>query len=349
MMPKLKFDYRDHKHELGTFSNNVCTTLLSHTAPVIQKVEYQSGQIYRFPRTLYNFKTLETLQLRFNVLINVPSTVFLTSLRTLHLHYVNYKDFKSVLNLLSGCPNLKTLSVHRYPCSNTVKTFTIAVPSLQRLSIYNSNGGQQDWGYVINATSLKYLKIKGICGLGFCLIENVTELVEANITDVSDIFNENLVGSLTSVKRLSLRISPLKVKFPTDNVFYQLVHLELHACKEAWFNLLTLMLVSSPKLQVLKLINQWRCEKKRVARGEWNQPNNVSECLLFHLEAFMWKGYKWQREDEKEVAKYIIGNTKRLKRATFSSRRIKPSERVEVVKELESVVRASNSCKLVFE
>lgn len=115
-------------------------------------------------------------------------------------------------NLLAGCPNLKTFSVHRYSHSS-VKTFTISVPSLERLSIYNSNGGQLDWGYVINAPSLKLLKIKGICSLGFCLIENVTELVEASIIDVSSISNENLLGSLTSVKHLSLRISPLKVEF----------------------------------------------------------------------------------------------------------------------------------------
>ncbi|CAN6969893.1 unnamed protein product, partial [Brassica rapa subsp. trilocularis] len=379
LMPKLKFDYLDHKRQLGTFSSNVCSTLVSHMSPVLQSLylivhqercnakdigillgialglhvhelvlEVRSREVYKFPRSLFIVNTLRTLKLRYNVHMDVPSLVRFKSLRNLHLHYVEYRDHNSVINLFGGCPNLKTLTVHRYSHSS-VKTFTISVPSLERLSIYNSNGGQVDWGYAINAPSLKLLKIKGICGLGFCLIENVMELVEASIIDVSSISNENLLGSLTSVKRLSLRISPLKVTFPTGSIFDQLVYLELHAYKEAWWNLLTLMLDRSPKLKTLKLINKWHCEKEYVGRGEWKQPENVPKCFWFLLETFIWKGYKWQREDEKQVAKYVLKNAINLKRAIISSKRIKPKERVEVVKDLKSVVRASNFCQLIFK
>ncbi|KAL0642577.1 hypothetical protein Bca4012_040867 [Brassica carinata] len=310
-------------------------------------LEVRSRKVYKFPRSLFEVNTLGTLRLRYNVHMDVPSLVCFKSLRNLHLHYVDYMDNNSVTNLLGGCPNLKTLTVHRYSKSS-VKTFTISVPSLEKLSIYNSNGGQLDWGYVINAPSLKILKIKGICGLGFCLIENVMQLVEASIIDVSSISKENLLGSLTSVKRLSLRISPLKVTFPTGSIFDQLVYLELHAYKEAWWNLLILMLDRSPKLKTLKFINKWHCEKDYVDRGEWKQPENVPKCFWFLLETFIWKGYKWQREDEKQVAKYVLKNAISLKRAFFSSKRIKLKEKVEVVKDLKSVVRASNSCQLIF-
>ncbi|WZZ84498.1 hypothetical protein YC2023_113077 [Brassica napus] len=367
LMPKLKFDYLDHKCQLGTFSSNACRTLLSHMAPVLQSLylnvhlercnakdtgvllgialglhvhelvlEVRSRKVYKFPRSLFEVNTLGTLRLRYNVHMDVPSLVCFKSLRNLHLHYVDYMDNNSVTNLLGGCPNLKTLTVHRYSKSS-VKTFTISVPSLEKLSIYNSNGGQLDWGYVINAPSLKILKIKGICGLGFCLIENVMQLVEASIIDVSSISKENLLGSLTSVKRLSLRISPLKVTFPTGSIFDQLVYLELHAYKEAWWNLLILMLDRSPKLKTLKFINKWHCEKDYVDRGEWKQPENVPKCFWFLLETFIWKGYKWQREDEKQVAKYVLKNAISLKRAFFSSKRIKLKEKVEVVKDLKSV------------
>lgn len=243
LMPKLKFDYLDHKRQLGTFSSNAVMTLLSHMAPVLQSLylivhlercnakdtgillgialglhvhelvlEVRSREVFKFPSCLFNVNKLVTLKLRYKIHMDVPSPVCFKTLRNLHLHYVEYKDHNSVINLLDGCPNLKTLTVHRYSHSS-VKTFTISVPALDRLSIYNSNGGQLDWGYVINTPSLKLLKIKGICGLGFCLIENVMELVEASIIDVSSISNENLLGSLASVKRLSLRISPLKVDF----------------------------------------------------------------------------------------------------------------------------------------
>ncbi|KAL9831736.1 putative FBD domain-containing protein [Arabidopsis thaliana] len=50
----------------------------------------------------------------------------------------------------------------------------------------------------------------------------------------------------------------------------------------------------------------------------WSKPKCVPGCLLLHLETFMWIGYEWQRRDEKEVATYILRNTRRLKKATFS-------------------------------
>ncbi|KAL9830223.1 putative FBD domain-containing protein [Arabidopsis thaliana] len=87
----------------------------------------------------------------------------------------------------------------------------------------------------------------------------------------------------------------------------------------------------------------------------WDQPKNVPGCLLFNLETFMWKGCKKLGEDEKEVAKYILRNTNRLKRATFTREIYEENnpqdmfENLEMVEELESVVRASKSCKLAFE
>jgi len=96
------------------------------------------------------------LEVKFLVRMVVPSSVCLKSLRTLHLHYVNFINNTSVLNLLSGCPNLENLDVHGTLYSN-VKPLTIAVPSLQRLSICNRND-KEHVGFVINAPSLKYLK-----------------------------------------------------------------------------------------------------------------------------------------------------------------------------------------------
>lgn len=93
-------------------------------------------------------------------------------------------------------------------------------------------------------------------------------------------------------------------------------------------------------------------EYEDVATGNWNQPDDVPQCLLFHLEIFMWEGYEGLIEDEREIAKYILRNTNRLKRATFSITTYDENDSpdmVEVAEELESVVRASNSCQLVFE
>ncbi|XP_019085408.1 PREDICTED: putative F-box/FBD/LRR-repeat protein At4g13965 [Camelina sativa] len=381
MLPKLKFDSSyHHKRKRGTFSKNVCKTMLSHKAPVLRSLhlkvfldrcnakdisdligialsrnvrklvlQVDLVKCVRIPESLFNFEKLETLKLKFFIRMDVPSSVCLKSLRTLHLRFIDFKDDESVINLLTGCPNLENLMVHRYP-SNSMETFTIAVPSLQRLTIYDYTSEHS--GYVINAPSLKYLKIEGLRSL---VMENVTMLVEANLIYVSNTIIENLLGYLTSVKRLFLELSSLEIKFPTGNIFYQLVYLELLTYKAEWWNLLTLMLDSSPKLQVLKLNDKWRSENNRLAIRSWNQPKNVPGCLLFHLETFVWEGCKRLGEDEKEVAKYILRNTNSLKKATFSRIIYEENnsqdmiEMVEMVEEFESVVRASTSCQLVFK
>ncbi|CAH8266862.1 unnamed protein product [Arabidopsis lyrata] len=385
LVPKLKFDYENFQSEHETYSEIVCRLLLSNKAPVLESLhlDFKVGKCraadvgmwigiayarhvrdlvlhvisekgsFTFPTSLYNCETLESLTLRSWVLVDVPAQVCLKSLRTLHLDYVDYKEDETFLNLLSGCPNLENLVL--YQEVPDMETFTIAVPSLQRLTVVDANDAKGHGGYVINAPSLKYLKIYGFKALEFCMIENAPELVEATIMNVSKIINEKLLESLTSVKRLSLALSPLEIKFPTGSIFYQLVSLELYTNKAEWWNLLLLMLDSSPKLKVLKLIGEWSGENNHLANRNWDQPKNVPGCLLFHLETFMWKGCKKLGEDEKVVAKYILRNSNRLKKATFTRKIYEENnsqdmvENLEMVEELESVVRTSNSCQLVFE
>ncbi|CAL9238660.1 unnamed protein product, partial [Arabidopsis halleri] len=383
-VPKLNFDSLLHRLEL----ENVCKSLQLHKAPVLESFNLRvhfAGSNYsavdsgiltgvligiamdrnvrelvlnvyihhgslRIPSSLYNSETLETLKLELNVVMDVPSSVSLKSLRTLHLKYVDFKDDESIRNLLSGCPNLEDFMVQR-SSSSSVKTFIIDVPTLQRLTIHNGDSTilpERHWDYVISTPSLKYLKIEGIRAFESFVIENVPELIEVNITNVSEIIDEKLLVFLTSVKCLSLALTPLVFKFPTGSIFDQLVYLELFTNKKAWWNLLPLLLHSSPSLQVLKLIDNLDGMNYVDASGVWNQPKNVPECLLFHLETFMWEGYRWKREEEVEVAKYILKNTNGLKRAIFSLKCISYEERLAVVKDLKSVVRATNLCKFQF-
>ncbi|XP_020879991.1 putative F-box/FBD/LRR-repeat protein At3g49040 [Arabidopsis lyrata subsp. lyrata] len=313
---------------------------------------------------IYDNNTLETLTLKHSILLDFPYRVCLKSLRKLHLYYVRFRNKESVCNLLGGCPSLEDLVVHRsYKLFVSEKTFTIAVPSLQRLTVqdyyqdYYHRGGGGEGGYVINAPSLKYLNIEGFYKREFCLIENASELVEAKVSDVCDINYENILQSLTSAKRLSLHFSPLEIKYPSGSIFHQLVYLELHTDKWKRWNLLSLMLDGCPKLQILKLIDVpiYVFQQRKSDRRKWNQPKCVPECLVFHLETFVWIGYEWQRRDEKEVATYILSNTRCLKKATFSTKPIEPVElkklekRLEMLNELASLGRASNPCHFVFE
>ncbi|KAF3611393.1 hypothetical protein DY000_02046979 [Brassica cretica] len=142
-------------------------------------------------------------------------------------------------------------------------------------------------------------------------------------------------------------------------IFYQLVSLEMYTHKVAWWNLLTLMLDSSPKLQVLKLIDHSShqpklvSDKKDMDPRKWNQPECVPECLVSHLETFVWTRPDWIREEEKEVARYILRNAQQLKKATFIIDPIEPkrlfrlAKRREMLNELPAVIMASKSCNLV--
>lgn len=315
---------------------------------------YDGHEQYTFPTSLYNCGTLETLKLYCDVLVDVPFPVCLKSLRTLFLYEVRFQDDESVVNLLSGCSSLENLEVRGHSFSD-LKTFTVDVPSLQRLTLTSENESENCFTeYVINAPSLKHLEINGVMeDDSACLIENMPELVEAHI-NVCGVIYENIHGSLTSVKRLFLDItSPLDLtKFPTNIIFKQLVYLELHTYEPEWWYLFMLMLDSSPNLQVLKLFSYWvrdGPDRDLVAYKRWTQPNYAPECLLNCLETLVWENYQGEMEDEKEVAQYILRNASRLKTATFSRTDVHPVKNLEMFRELARVVRASNSCQLVFK
>ncbi|CAG7864015.1 unnamed protein product, partial [Brassica rapa] len=391
-VPILRFE---SKGNIQKFAENVSMSLLSHKSPVLETLHlkvndrcedvyigiwagiavtrhvreleldlgYLCGNPVRFPSCLLCFDTLETLKLKHYILLDIPSMVSLKSLRTLHLHSVVYKDSESVRNLFASCPNLEHLVVHRgFHYNDDGVRFVIESPSLKTLLVSGGETyGKQNGGYVINVPCLQHLTIQMLKGYEYCLIENAPELVDANIINVSHTTNETIMGSLKSAKRLSLDLSPLEIAYPTGLVFYQLVSLEMYTHKVAWWNLLALMLDSSPKLQVLKLIDRSShqpklvSDKKDMAPGKWNQPESVPECLLSHLETFVWTRPDWIREEEKEVARYILRNAQQLKKATFIIDPIEPkrlfrlAKRREMLNELPAVIMASKSCNLVVE
>ncbi|CAA7019183.1 unnamed protein product [Microthlaspi erraticum] len=383
VVPRLQFECYNHQN-IHKFSENVGRCLLLHKAPVLESLHLKLsrsccaidlglwagiafsrhlrefvldlffGPNVQFLRSLFRFSdTLETLKLKNSVLSDVPPGFCMKSLRTLHLHCVGFSDNESFRNFISGCPNLENLVMRRGKHEN-VLTFVIVSTSLKRLSIKDDTGVVKNGGYEINAPSLMYLEIRGISPCERCSIVDSPKLVEANISNVSPIMNGNLVGSLNSAKRLSLEL-PSEILFPTGDIFNQLVYLEICTCKGKWWNLLTFMLDFSPKLQVLKFIDQsQRFDKDCVVGGKWNQPDVVPECLLSHLEKLEWELFNWDREEEIEVATYILTYARRLKSATFSTRPIqykelsKLEERYTKLMDLDGVVRASNSCHLVF-
>ncbi|XP_019100300.1 PREDICTED: FBD-associated F-box protein At3g52670-like [Camelina sativa] len=311
LVPNLKFDSDDHKSEDQTFSEGVSRSILSHKATVLESlllrfsldkvspvdiglwvgiaftrhlrklVLYASypahDETFTFPPSLCTCNTLETLKLSLGIIVDIPSPVLMKSLRTLHLGFVSYKDDESFRNLLAGCPILENLVLDRGQYYGDVVTFVIEVPSLKRLEIYDDNCDERFGGYRINVPSLEYLAFQELKDLEISL--NAPELVEVYIIGGSYKIANKFLGSLKSTKRLSFDLLPLEIVYPTSSIFYQLVNLEMHTRKKGWWNVLTVMLEISPKLQVLRLLD-YRNKDDDMVGGKWNEPKYVPVCCV---------------------------------------------------------------------
>ncbi|KAL1195220.1 FBD-associated F-box protein [Cardamine amara subsp. amara] len=296
----------------------------------------------RLPQILYVCGTLVVLKLT-NVSLTDVTTfpVRFLSLKTLHLRSVIYLDDESPRKILSSCTVLEVLVVNRDRNDN-VKTFSISVPSLQKL-IYDGTCPTQedDSEFVMNAPSLKYLEI---VDHGYaCRIEKMPEIVTANVNAVY--WNtDNILSSLTSVKRLSLCLQSESL-YPTGEIFHQLVELEFCTCDPEWDLLMTL-LKHSPKLRALKLN-----DRRDGILGEpllhWDEPSSVPETLKFGLETLEWRNYRGWKIYE-ELAKFILKHSCSLKTAIFSPVATSLKKKHGMLMELALMSRGSKTCQLVF-
>ncbi|KAL0899557.1 hypothetical protein Bca101_083518 [Brassica carinata] len=302
--------------------------------------ELRTDMLYKsfeLPESLYLYPQLETLILEKLSFVDIPSKVYLIGVKKLHLLSVRFSSDESVTKLLSICPLLEDLAVRRSLYTN-VMIFNIDVPTLKSLSIDNSFGKSRlegVHGFVINAPSLTCFNIKDTFS-NYLRFGNMPELVKASVNIVCD-QPEDILGSLATTRYLSLRFQSLY--FPLATSFLFLDHLELYSFPSK----LCYLLKDTPILRVLKLY-QKHSQYNDVA-DSWNQPSYVPECLLSHLEVFEWRQYNGT-DQEREAAKYILANASCLKKASFYS---KSAKKHDMLKELESVARGSNTCMLVFE
>lgn len=106
-----------------------------------------SAEPTSMPNSLYTCDTLVSLGLSNKILVDVPSSACLPSLKGLGLYLVVYKDEDSLVRLLSSCHIRKYLIVDRHFQDN-VNIFNIKVPSLECLSYDCVKLGAQDEGIV---------------------------------------------------------------------------------------------------------------------------------------------------------------------------------------------------------
>ncbi|KAF8051037.1 hypothetical protein N665_1813s0006 [Sinapis alba] len=295
------------------------------------------------PNSLFSCKTLVILKLRFLTLMGVPTTACLPSLKSLLLELVIYKDEKPFQALLSICPVLEDLEVW-FSEDESIQEFTINVPSLRKLFLRISANCSSLVRYEIDTPCLEYLKLAD-WNDSPCLVKNMPKLKKAHV-DVVSFASKNVIGSVTSVKHLTVCSEDV---YGDGIVFNQLEHLELCICRDDSSNLLAQFLKDCPNLRELGISQlDLHADLKTNEMGFWDQPSSVPECLLSSLQIVNWSGY-FGRPQDRDIAVYILRNARHLRTATFwADTNEHDVSNLEMIKELTLSSRASSTCELVF-
>ncbi|KAF8100464.1 hypothetical protein N665_0224s0047 [Sinapis alba] len=272
---------------------------------------------------------------------DVPVWFCLPLLKSLHLLSVNFSGDESFSKLVQRCPVLEDLVINKTRDDN-VMIFNINTPSLRSLSIDNSTGErayvEENHGFVIDASSLERMNFKDTFS-NLLVFEHMPEVTEANIQVICD-QSTYFIGSLTSIRYLSLCCLSSETPYPSGTTFPYLEHLELCTCSPGWANLLVCLLNDAPRLLYLKLKSQHGAHYND-AMILWKEPTAVPECLSTHLEIMEWRQYEGT-EQERNIAAYILANATCLKRATFSTRC--GNKHYSMLRELKSLNRGSETC-----
>ncbi|KFK44594.1 hypothetical protein AALP_AA1G279000 [Arabis alpina] len=302
-----------------------------------------TAQPTSFPKCLYTCDTLVVLILSNEILVDVSSEARLPSLLKLSLLYVLYKDEDSLVRLLSSSPVLKYLKVERREADN-LSNFTVKVSSLQRLTYETTESKDEvdDDGslLVIDCPALTDLALLDVADDYCFLMENMSCLDMAYIDNV--VYpDDNLISSLSSVIHLHLCFTQSMAVGCNVTNFSRLIELYfLPDVSVDWLEPFMLLLHNSPNLKTLTIDTH-----PGDSPPSWNQPSYVPGCLSSHLEIFR-RGYCGGSEDEIQLVKYILANSKCLKTVEISL--IGTCNLEEKRKEMESLPRISTSSQLLF-
>ncbi|KAL4272549.1 hypothetical protein GQ457_13G002440 [Hibiscus cannabinus] len=166
-----------------------------------------------FPGVVFTCRTLVTLKLDLcSFVFDVPKSVHLPNLKTLHLSRVEFSNDDSFKNLLSGCISLEDM-VLRYWHGDT--NFSITHHLLKRLTIFSC-----DLSYckiMIDTPNLVYFRccypLVTVISKGISL-ENMQSLVEADINIYQyGVLQADAIPVFTGISNLrSLRLSSRSLK-----------------------------------------------------------------------------------------------------------------------------------------
>ena len=180
---------------------------------------------------LFRSESLVYLKLGTNFVLNVPASVLLPSLKTLHLNSIEFSDDASTHKLISSCPVLEQLFIEECGMKN-IRCFNISAHALKCLAmecaILDNEYATEFCGYkiVIDAPKLEYLRLYDYVAEGYHF-KNLKSLIEAQVhVDLSTRRIEQrdrayygqkvleLIKGIHNVKVLHLTGDSTEVRFP---------------------------------------------------------------------------------------------------------------------------------------
>ncbi|XVF78326.1 hypothetical protein PTKIN_Ptkin14bG0123200 [Pterospermum kingtungense] len=139
----------------------------------------ENEDFLKLPSGLFFMNKLKILKLQGQIMVDVPISVCLPSLRILHLIQVKYANAISVRSLISGCLNLKELCIEASISQENMVQFNISKPTLNSLFLTlkgNCHLQYRERIVDINTPSLNYINFSfsgqhRIVGTFPCLVE----------------------------------------------------------------------------------------------------------------------------------------------------------------------------------
>ncbi|KAI8558054.1 hypothetical protein RHMOL_Rhmol04G0058600 [Rhododendron molle] len=221
---------------------------------------------FLLPCCLFTCESLLVLKLFMQCVLKPPSFIYLSSLKTLVFDNLTFSDDESTQHLFSNCPVLQELALINCGWKN-IKTLTISVPTLKRLTIEDDRSLWADalsCAVKVNAPNLIHLKftstLKGhfhLCGIS-SLVNASIDLPHRNLSQQHVSRAIGVLTGICNVKSLAVSADTLLSISDAEDIlghlptFPNMTGLELNAEFSSYLTGgLINLLEKSPKLEFL--------------------------------------------------------------------------------------------------
>ncbi|XVF87613.1 hypothetical protein PTKIN_Ptkin18bG0134100 [Pterospermum kingtungense] len=293
----------------------------------------------------FTCRTLVTLKLGYDLLLNVPNDVYLPNLKTLHLKTITFPDDNSFQRLFSGCIGLEEMIMESCSLHN-IRKFSVSRHSLKRLSLYYLIFNSTKLWIVIDTPMLVHFQYLTCEAAQYAL--KMSSLVSAHIggilqpLDYYEADFTTVFSGISNAQSLTLESNILKVLLSCESVpvFSNLVQLKIigSGMPEDCFYLVmgkghANVLRDSPQLRDLDFFEEvvyYLPEQVHSSLSDIKEIE-ISRCNNF---------------DSKTMAKYFLKYAGMLKKLTLSLLFFDKKDKLKMKKELLALPRTSKQCRI---